>query len=214
MFTKIILKYHHAFLIVSILCFPFMINFSALSPSISSAAPVKNMTLLDRALEVIAMSRGDLSVRSDLFEAPLVFDRFSRCMENPLEAPKEAQHAANHLLQVADDPVLWLKELSRLSDITLYEPLPLERQQSHLPPSHLPKPLREAVIQILDAMYTAEMMLNDVRSEISPKQMKDFEKVLYPEYVSEKDSEKNAGEPVKFRDLRRTINVAGNVDRG
>ncbi len=171
------------------------------------------MTLLDRALEVIAMSRGDLSVRSDLFEAPLVFDRFSRWMENPLEAPKEAQHAANHLLQVADDPVLWLKELSRLSDITLYEPLPLERQQSHLPPSHLPKPLREAVIQILDAMYTAEMMLNDVRSEISPKQMKDFEKVLYPEYVSEKDSEKNAGEPVKFRDLRRTINVAGNVDR-
>jgi hypothetical protein len=213
MFTKIILKYRHAFLIVSILCLPFMIHFSALFSSFSSAAPVKNISLLDKALEVIAMGRGDLSVRSDLFEAPLVFDRFSRWMENPLEAPKEAQHVANHLLQVADDPVLWLKELSRLSDITLYEPLPLERQQSHLLPSHLPKPLREAVIHILDAMHTAEMMLNDIRDEISPQQMKDFENYLYPEYVSEKGSEKKAGKPIKFRNLRRTINVAGNVDR-
>ena len=212
MFTKIILKYYHAFLIVLILCLAFMIHLSALSPYISSAASVKNISLLDEALEVIAMNRGDLSVRPDLYEEPLAFDRFSRWMEKPLEAPKEAQHTAKHLLQVADDPVLWLKALSRLSDITLSEPLPLERHQSHLLPAHLPKPLREAVIQILDALYTAEMMLDGVKDEISPKQMKDFEKYLYPEYLSEKDSEKNAVERIKFKDLRRTINVAGNVN--
>ena len=213
MFTRIILKYHDAFLIVLILFLLFMIHLSALSPSLSPAAPVKNISLLDRALEVIAMKRSDLSIRSDLFEAPLAFDRFSRWMENPLEAPSEAQHVANHLLEVADDPVLWLKALSGLSDITLSEPLPLKRYQSHLPPSHLPKPLREAVIQILDAVYTADMMLDDIKDEISPKQMKDFEKYLYPEYVSEKDSEKKDDALITFRDLRRTIDVAGNVNK-
>jgi hypothetical protein len=211
MFTRIILKYHDAFLIVLILCLLFMIHFSTLS--LSPAAPVKNIPLLDRALEVIAMKRSDLSIRSDLFEAPLAFERFSRWMENPLEAPREAQRAANHLLEVADDPVLWLKALSRLSDKTLSEPLPLERHQSHLTPSHLPKPLREAVIEILDAVYTAEMILGDVRDEISPQQMKDFEKYLYPEYVSEKDSEKKDDALITFRDLKRTIDVAGNVNK-
>ena len=213
MFIKLILKTPHAFLILSMLCLSFIIPFSALFPPMPSAAPVKDTSLLERALEVIAMSLGDLSMRSDLSEAPLAFHRFSRWMADPIEATGEAQKVANHLLQVADDPVLWLKGLSRLGDITLSKPLPLEKQQSHLPPSHLPKPLREAVIQILDAMVTAEMMLNDVRSGISPKQIKDFEKVLYPEYVPEKDSDKNAHEPVNFRDVRRAIGIAGRVDR-
>ena len=105
MFTKIILKYYHAFLIVLILCLAFMIHLSALSPYISSAASVKNISLLDEALEVIAMNRGDLSVRPDLYEEPLAFDRFSRWMEKHLEAPKEAQHTAKHLLQVAQGVV-------------------------------------------------------------------------------------------------------------
>ncbi|MGD8984129.1 MAG: HEAT repeat domain-containing protein [Desulfobacteraceae bacterium] len=212
MFTKSILKYHQAFLIVLILCLPFMRHPSALSPCISSAAPVKNMSLLDEALQVIAMNRGDLSVRPDLYEAPLAFDRFSRWMEKPLEAPKEAQQTAKHLLQVADDPVLWLKALSRLSDITLSEPLPLQRPQSHLVPSHLPEPLREAVIQILDAVYTAEMILDGINDDITPKQMNDFEKYLYPEHVSGKDFEKTVVERTKFKELRRTINIAGNVN--
>jgi len=209
-FMKIILKYHRAFLIVLTLSLPFMIL--PPSPYFSSAEPVKNMPLLDEALEVIAMNRGNLSVRPDLYEAPLVFRRFSRWMQKPLEAPKEAQQTAKHLLEVADDPVSWLKALSRLGDITLSEPPPLERHQSHLLPANLPKPLREAIIQILDAVYTAEMILDGVKDELSPKQLKDFEKYLYPEFLSEKDSEKNAVERIKFKDLRRTINVAGNVN--
>ena len=131
MFAKSILKYHRAFLIVFILCLPFMGHPSAFSPYISSAAPAKDMTLLEEALQVIAMNSGDLFVRADLYEAPLAFDRFSRWMEKPLEAPKQAQQMAKHLLQVADDPVLWLRALSRLSDITLPEPLPLKRHQNH-----------------------------------------------------------------------------------
>ncbi len=212
MFTKSILKYYHAFLIVLIFCLPFMGHPYALSPCISSAAPVNNMSLLDEALQVIAMSRSDLSVRPDRYEAPLTFDLFSRWMEKPLEAPKEAQQTAQHLLQVADDPVLWLEALSRLSDITLPEPLPLQGYQSHLLPSHLPKPLREAVTQILDAVHIAEMILDGVKKEISPEQMKDLEKYLYPEFLSGKDSEEPAVERIKFQDLKRTINIAGNVN--
>jgi hypothetical protein len=212
MLMKSIRKYHQAFLIFSISCLPFMIHPSAFSPYISSAAPVKDRPLLDEALEVIAMNRGDLSVRSDLYEAPLAFDRFSRWMEKPLEAPKQAQQAAKHLLEVADDPVLWLKALSRLSDTTLPEPLPLKRHQKHLLPSHLPKPLREAIIEILDALYAAEMILDGINDELTPKQRKDLEVYLYPEFLSEKDFEKNVVERIKYMDLSRAINIAGNVN--
>ncbi len=212
MFAKSILKYRLAFLIVLILYLPFMGHPSVLSPNSSSAAPVKDMTLLDEALQAIAMDRGDLSVRPDLYEAPLAFDLFSRWMERPLEAPKQAQQAAKHLLQVADDPVLWLEALSGLSDITLPEPLPLQRDQSHLLPSHLPDPLREAVNEILDAMHTAEMILEGIEEEITEKQKKDLEKHLYPEFLAEKDFEKDVVERIKFNELRRTINIAGKVN--
>lgn len=214
MFAKRILKYHHAFLIFLILCLPFVRHFTAFSPCISSAAPDNNRSLLDEALQVIAMNRSDLSIRPDLYEAPLSFDLFSRWMEKPLEAPEEAQQTAKHLLQVADDPVLWLKALARLSGMTLSEPLPLQRHESHLVPSHLPKPLQEAVIQILDALYTAEMILDGALKEISPKHMEDFEKYLYPKFLSGKDSENNPVEQIKFKDLKRTINMAGRVNRG
>ena len=170
------------------------------------------MALLDEALQAIAMNRGDLSIRPDLYEAPLAFDRFSRWMEKPLEAPKQAQQAARHLLHVADDPVLWLKALSQLSDVTLSESLPLQRDQSRLLPSHLPTPLREAVNELLDAMYTAEMILDGIDDKITQKQMKDLEKYLYPQFLSEKDFEKNVVERIRFKDLSRAINIAGKVN--
>jgi hypothetical protein len=212
MFTKSILKHHQVFLIIVLLCLPFLGPSSAISLYISSAAPVKNNALLDEALQVIAMNRGDLSVRPDLYEARLAFDRFSRWMEKPLEAPKQAQQAAQDLLQVADDPVLWLKALSRLSDVTLSEPLPLQRDQSHLLPSHLPNPLREAVSEILDAMYTAEMILDGVDDEITQEQMKDLKRYLYPEFLSEKGFEKNVVERIRFKELSRAINIAESVN--
>jgi hypothetical protein len=213
MSTKSILKYRQVFLIVFFLLLPFMGHPPALCPYISSAAPVKDMTLLDEAVQVIAMNRGDLSVRPDLYEAPLVFDRFARWMEEPLEAPKQAQRAARDLLQVANDPVLWLKALSQLSDITLPEPLALQRDQDRLLPSNLPNPLREAVNEILDAMYTAEMILDGIDDEITQEQMKDLEKYLYPEFLSRKDFEKSVLERIEFKHLSRAMRIAGDVDR-
>ena len=212
-FMKVTLNVHLATLIVSILCFPLMITPSALSASVSIQETGKDTCLLDRALEVIAMKRQDLSIRPDLFEVPFTLSCFKRWMENPLDAPLEAQHAATHLLSSAHDPVLWLKALSGLGDLPVPEPISAEKYQDHMPPLHLPRPLREAVTLLLDGMYTAERTMDKAKAGISTEGMKNFERHLYPDYISGEILKDRSLDTVKFKDLRKTIHAAESVDK-
>jgi len=210
---KVTLNVHPTIRIVFILCLPLMITLIALSSSVSISQTGKENCLLDRALEAIAMNRQDLSIRSDLFEVPFTLSRFKRWMEDPLDAPLEAQHEATHLLISAHDPVLWLKALSGLGDMPISEPIPAEKYQDHIPPSHLPRPLKEAVTLLLDGMYTAERTMDKAKAGISTEGMKNFEKHLYPDYISEHILEDQSLDPIKFKDLRKTIHAAESVDK-
>jgi len=169
--------------------------------------------LLDRALAVNAMKRGDLSIRSDLSANPFALSSFSRWIENPIKAPVEAQQKAMKLLESAERPSLWLQELAKLGEIYSAMPLPLKRYTGYRLPVELSTQLRDASRLILDSIYTANMRLAAIRGRISPEKMKLFEKYLYPDGCSEGEPEKEEEELSRIRELEYSIDAAGDVDR-
>ena len=101
------------------------------SPSFSSAGTNDTSYLLDKALAIIAMQRGDLSINSNLYKDPYALSSFKRWMKNPVKAPIEAQHKAKNLLKLSKDPFSWILELAKLGDIYSPVPLPLNHYTSY-----------------------------------------------------------------------------------
>ncbi|MDP6178949.1 MAG: HEAT repeat domain-containing protein [Desulfatiglandales bacterium] len=207
------MKFHPTSLIFSMVGFIFIIqSFGSFVPP-SFAGDSKKDYLLDRALAAIAAKRDDLSMSRDLFTHPFTLSRFSRWMENPLEAPSEAQQKIRNLFEVADRPVLWFQELAELGDISSPGPLPLKKNIDWHIPTQLPIPLRKAIHLILDAMHAAEAKFSAIKKGLSPEKMRQFEKYLYPDFCREGDSEDHKNDWIKIKELRETIDAAEGVDR-
>jgi len=183
------------------------------SPSFSSAGTHDKSYLLDKALEIIAMRRGDLSINSDLYTDPYALSSFKRWMENPVKAPIEAQHKAMNLLKLSKNPFLWIQELAKLGDIHSPVPLPLNHYTSYELDPHLPKALKEAIHLILNAIYTANIRLGAIRNRMSPENIRSFERYLYPDTPQKTNSREETEELTRLKELREAIRIAGTLDR-
>jgi len=183
------------------------------SPSFSSASTNDRSYLLDKALAIIAMKRGDLSINSDLYKDPYALSSFKRWMKNPVKAPIEAQHKAKNLLKLSKDPFSWILELAKLGDIYSPVPLPLNHYTSYELSPNLPKELKEAIRLILDAIHTANVHLGTIRNRISPEHMRSIERYLYPDTLKKTNSREEIEESTRIRELREAISIAGVLDR-
>lgn len=203
---------HVPFLTLSTTLFSAFMYLFISTASFSSDQIPKEGYLLDRALEVIAMKRDDLSIRSDLFSDPFLSTCFKRWMESPLKAPIEAQERARGLLRTAESPVLWLQGLARAVNQNSSSPLPLERYADYELPGHLPGQLIDVIHLILDSINTANTRLSEVRAGVPPETMELFKRYLYPEIHPEVDPEGEIEEAVNTERVRGVIAAAGTVD--
>ncbi|MBW1888165.1 MAG: hypothetical protein JRI52_07435, partial [Deltaproteobacteria bacterium] len=184
------------------------------SPSFSSAAGTNDTPyLLDKALAIIAMQRGDLSINSNLYTDPYALSSFKRWMKNPVKAPIEAQHKAKNLLKLSKDPFSWILELAKLGDIYSPVPLPLNHYTSYELSPNLPKELKEAIRLILDAIHTANVHLVAIRNRMSPENIKSLERYLYPDTLKKTNSREEIEEFTRIKELREAISIAGTLDR-
>ena len=195
-----------------IIIFFLLISIAISLPSIGFCKNHENAYLIDRALEVIAMKRGDLAVRSDLSTNPFTLSRFRRWMEDPLKAPIKAQHKAVDLFNVADKQVLWIQELATFGDMYSSMPLPLIRYSDYSLPTHLPGQLEKAICLTLDAINTANIRLSVIKKSISPEKMKLIEQYLYPDSCPYSLPEKQREDLIRIKELRKAIEAAGSVD--
>jgi len=168
--------------------------------------------LLDRALADIAAQRSDLSIRPDLFSAPLVSNLFKQGMENPLKAPLEAQQKAKNLFRTARDPVAWLQELARPVDPHASFAVSLKRYKDLDLPEHLPGQLVEAIHLIMNAIDKANKILAEVKGQVSPQNIRLFERHLYPGPQSPIDPVGEIPETPSAKKIRQTVDAAANVD--
>jgi HEAT repeat protein len=173
----------------------------------------KKADLVDRALEAIAMNKADLSMRSDISTNPYALSRFKRWMENPIKAPAEAQLKAMALFKSANNPVLWFQELAKLGDIDSAEPIPLRRYNDSKLPTRIPTQLSRAIHRVLDAIYTANNRLVQIKKEVSTENLERFKKYLYPNACRNLDPEKQMGELYWLKESKNAIDAAGSVNR-
>ncbi len=203
--------FHRASLILSVACTVLVMN--VFGPLTCLAGRPNRVCLVDRALETIAMQRSDLSIRSDLYASPFVLSHFSRWMESPLEAPKEAQYKAMNLLRVANDPYSWIQQLAQLGDLHSIGPTSLKEYTRAKLPAHIPAPLKESIHLLLDAIYSANITIAAIRDKISPEEMELLKKYVYPHSCKTRDSGEQTGELSGLKGLRQAIGIAGSVDR-
>ena len=198
-----------------ILCwtFTFKNHSTGLLTSTAFAENIKKSDLIDRALEAVAMNKGDLKIRSDISTNPFALRLFKRWMENPLKAPKEAQLHSMELLRTANHPLLWLQELAKLGDIDSSAPIIPRNYIDDNLPTHLPNLLSEAIHVILDAIYTANIRLSEIKKDVSPENLALIEKYLNPDSCGSGDPEQHVNDPFRIKDAREAIEVAGDVDR-
>jgi HEAT repeat protein len=163
--------------------------------------------LLDRALATIAANRGDLSIRPDISENPFALSRFRRWVENPIDAPTEAQREALGLFLKAHSPVLWLQGVARLGDVDVASPPPSSGRADFSPPDDLPESVRRAVLLVMSAVVEAEGRLTQLRDTVSPEQMAAFAIHLYPEEAEDVTI------PGEDEGLGAALDAAGRVDR-
>ena len=213
MFINLKKRTYSAIFTLSVSVLVLSLQFGCTLPATSPARTEEKAYLLDRALAVNAMKRGDLSIRSDLSTNPFALNSFIRWMENPIKAPVEAQRKAVKLFQSAEKPFLWLQELAELGEINSAAPLSLKRYAGYTLPAELPTQLRDAIRLILDSIYTANMRLATIRNEITPEKMSLFEKHLYPDCYSDGEPKKGEEELSRIKELGYAIDAAGGVDR-
>ncbi|MFH0844869.1 MAG: CbiQ family ECF transporter T component, partial [Pseudomonadota bacterium] len=198
-----------AMILLTGLCIFFLLGL----PSKAFCEAPKNRYLMDRALEAIAMDRGDVGIRTDLSTNPFALSLFTRWMADPLKAPIEAQHIAMALFPIAHRPDLWLSELAKSGDIFSTNPLPLDRYSGHKAPSGLPEELNEAIRCILDAMSLANEKVTGIRKNIPSLERKRIERYLYPEPYTEKDLEKGKEDFFRINTLKEAINATTRIDQ-
>ena len=183
------------------------------SPSFSFADTTNTSYLLDKALDFIAMQKGDLSINPDLYPDPYALSSFKRWMANPVKAPLEAQQKARNLLKQSKDPFSWVLELAKLGDIHSPAPLPLNDYTEYELSPDLPKELKEAIRLILNAIHTANVHLVAIRNRMSPENIRLLEKYLYPVTPKKTDSTEEIEELTRLKQLKQAIGTAGTLDR-
>ncbi|MBC8394374.1 MAG: HEAT repeat domain-containing protein [Deltaproteobacteria bacterium] len=169
--------------------------------------------LIDRALDAVAMTKSDLSIRSDLYDNPFALPHFKTWMENPVQAPAVVQQKANMLLSSANKPHIWLKSLSELADLDACSPIPLKRFSGYRLPRYIEKPVASAIGLILDAVYTAGIRLSDLKDGVSPEKKHLFEKYFYPVLDGNKEPGEESTDPERIEELKEAVFASGNVDR-
>jgi len=194
------------FLTVSVL----VLNLSTVFISDLSAQGGMKGRLIDEALKINAVRRGDLSIRSDLFTNPFALSYFRRWMDNPINAPIEAQAKAMSILAKCEDPLLWIKELATLSDLNMIGPIPLKKYARH--EFTAPWQLKEAIYLILDAIYTANLRLGALKAGISSENMSLIESLVLHEAYIGRDSEGKIERSLSISEQRQAIAVAENVN--
>jgi HEAT repeat protein len=191
---------------------PFVMCLVVSSPRPSMAEAPPGGFLLDRALADIAAKRRDLSIRPDLFSVPLVSNLFKQWMENPLKAPLEAQEKAKNFFLTARDPVAWLQELAGSGDPHAFFAVSLKGYKNLDLQEHLPGQLVEAIHLILNAIDKAHKILARVKSQVSPQDIKLFERHLYPGLQSPIDPGGEIPETPSAKKIRQAVEAAANVD--
>lgn len=178
-----------------------------------SAAREPSPFLLDRALEAVALTRSDLSIRSELLDSPHASPLFHRWMSAPLLSPSEGKDLAVHLLSLADRPPQWVEALSSLSGD---EPPAFVRT----PPSRiwdLPRdlapPVREAVQRVLDGMQQAESILEETFQPLSPKERTLLAEHLYPEALGTAGDEASLEKLLAKEAVQDALDAASAMDR-
>lgn len=178
-------------------------------PDLSARGNI-NDPLIDKALEMNAARRGDLSIRSDLFTNPYTLGHFKKWMDNPMDAPLEAQVKAMTLLTKCKDPLLWIKELATLGDLQGIGPMPLKKCPRY--PFTAPEEIKKAVYLILDAMYTANLALSKVKAALSSKNKTLIERLILPQACLNMDPEKKKEPSFGLSDQRQAIAAAGKIE--
>ncbi|MGA1824131.1 MAG: HEAT repeat domain-containing protein [bacterium] len=166
---------------------------------------------IDRALEAIGAQKGDLSIRPDLITNPCAFSRFNLWMQNPENAPLEAQKIARNLLQKAENPLLWIQELSQCGDLSSDGPFSFNKYTGN--EIVISGPIGDAVALLLGALHAAHNKMTVTRAAIPAADMKLLEQYAYPDYCAQKDTEEKDMEPFKISTLRKAMDSAGNVKR-
>jgi hypothetical protein len=206
-------RFHTTFLVLPIGGFILMTHLFGLLNVTSLSASTEEVYLLDRALETIAMHRGDVSIRPDLFPIPFASSRFRRWIENPLKATAEAQQEAMGLFQMAEDPFLWVQALAELGDLHSVDPALVRKYNRYERPPG-PLAVRKAIYLLLDAIHTANVKMAILKDAMSPEDMTLLEQYLYPICFAERDfKEPIGGRLIQTEQLRRAIDIAGGIDR-
>lgn len=166
--------------------------------------------LIDKALKINAVRKGDLSIRSDLFTTPFALSHFRRWMDNPINAPIEAQAKAMSILATYEDPLLWMKELATLGDVKMIGPIPPKKYARN--GITAPWQLKEAIFVILDAIYAANSRLGAIKAEISSENMSLIQRFILPEVCIGRSAAKKTERRLSICEQRKAIAVAGNVN--
>jgi HEAT repeat protein len=188
-----------------------VLNLSTLFISDLAAQGGMKDRLIDEALKINAVQRGDLSIRSDLYTNPFALRHFRRWMDNPMNAPGEAQAKAMSIFAKCEDPLSWIKELAMLGDLNIIGPIPLKKYDRH--EFTAPWQLKEAICLILDAIYTANLRLGALKAEISSEDISLIESLVLPEACIGRDSEGKTERSLGLSEQRQAIAVAENVNR-
>jgi len=211
MFKRLKTTFYSPSMILSVTASILILHPSGIFISEPSAQSSVKGQLIERALKINAMRRGDLSIRSDLSTNPFALSHFRRWMDNPMNAPIEAQAKAMSILAKYENPLLWMKELATLGDLDTIDSIPLKKYDRHETPG--PWQLKEAIHLILDAIYTANVRLDTIKAGISPENMRLIEKHFIPEAFTNRGAEEKIEQPLSISEQRQAIDAAGSVKR-
>jgi len=168
---------------------------------------------LDRALQAVALTRSDLTMRTDLTSHPPGFEIFLRWMQNPLDAPSQAQIWAEELLGRSQDLTSWWAVLAQGGDLPLLKPLSLVPCPEVSLPAGSPETLSRAIRLLLNAIHTANQSLTRLRESISPQILRTIQDVLYPDSLAQAVARGQRQEGVSLKETTEALRAAQTVDR-
>jgi len=169
--------------------------------------------LLDRALEAVALSRSDLSIRSGLLDSPHRTPLFQQWMDAPLLSPVQGQDLAVRLLSLADRPPSWIEALPGLNGSEpppLFEPAPA-RSCPIL--KGLSPPVREAVQCVLNGVQEARSLLKEAFHDLSPEERVLLAEQLYPDPLGPAEDKASLERLLAEDAVRSALAAASKADR-
>ena len=169
--------------------------------------------LLDQALEAVALTRSDLSIRSELLDSPHRTPLFEQWMNEPLLSPLQGQDLAVRLLSLADRPPSWVEALPGLSGSEPPPPLKPLPTRSWSTPEGVSPAVREAVQCVLNGMQEAGSFLKEAFRDLSPQERTLLAEHLYPESLGAGEDRASIERLLAEDAVRNALAAASKADR-